>query len=446
MGRRLAFLIGNQSFGPNSGLDPLSGPLNDVAAMKAVLADPARGGCEVQHFADGRREDILPALEEALNGTGPGDMMLLFYAGHGKLDPAGRLCLATAETRASALYSTSMPAAELRNLIANARCDQVVLLLDCCYSGAAGREFSRGGVDDQLALMREAQGLHVLTASTGFQTARELEGADAGKVMGRFTRAITEGLTSGRADCDRDGQVSLSDLRRYLAETIRGQTPQYWAQDAAGDPVIARAGPVETPAQKRARRLGAWFAEGRIPEGDYPALSAAAAGQGDARLAALVARMLDNPQMSAEALMGAWHGATSPPEERPAEPRQFRETRQAEPPRLETPRAETSRAEAPRATPPEAPASLWARYWRWSTNPPAGSWRDGLRWRKGDYIGYFVTLFFFYAVLALDAQPHDPDPVQVVSVAIWLGCVWSSVKFCRWLWRRLSGSGTKATP
>lgn len=328
MARRLAFLIGNESFAPEAGLGSLAGPRNDAAALEAVLQDPGRGDFKVTTLLDQPRGVVMPALDMALGTAEPGDLVLLFYAGHGKLDHGGRLCLAVADTRTSALYSTSIPAAELRNLIANSNCGQVVLLLDCCYSGAAGREFVRGTVEDQLSLMREAQGLHLLTASTNYQTARELETEAGGVVMGKFTRAITEGIATGAADHDRDGLVTLSDLRQHLARTVRGQTPQYWAQEAAGDPVIARAGPAETSAQRRLHRLGAWYADGRISESLYLEIAAAAGETGNAARAALVQPLLDNPRTTVEALLGAWEGAirrqrrpnpktAAPPENRP---------------------------------------------------------------------------------------------------------------------------------
>jgi uncharacterized caspase-like protein len=313
MARRLAFLIGNQNFRPDADLDPLKGPLNDIAELGKVLADPERGQFEVHSFADRGRAEIMPALEEALNGAELGDMVLLFYAGHGKLDPSGRLCLATAETRAAALYSTSIPSAELRSLIGHSRCESIVLLLDCCYSGAAGKEFVRGGAADQLSLMREAQGLHVLTSATGYQTAKELESAEGGRIMGHFTRAVVSGLASGEADSDKDGKVSLADLRKYLSRVIRGQTPQYFAQNASDDPVLGLARPPEPPEQKRLRRLGAWYAEGKVPHDRYQALVDAASGQGESRLSVMVQGLLDDAATTPQSLLAAWDGATKPP-------------------------------------------------------------------------------------------------------------------------------------
>src|SRR6185436_4902692 len=102
----------------------------------------------------------------------------------------GSLCLATRETEAGALRSTSITGSELKQMIKNSDARAVVLLLDCCFSGAIGKEFGgiRGGVDDQLRLMHaDAQGLHILTASTGTQTVKERTVDADGKVMGAFT-------------------------------------------------------------------------------------------------------------------------------------------------------------------------------------------------------------------------------------------------------------------
>jgi Caspase domain len=312
MARRIAILVGNGRFLAESELAPLQGPPNDVASLAAVLQDADRGGFEVQQFVDARKDVVLPVIDEVLNAVEAEDLVLLFYAGHGKLDPSGRLCLATAETRAAALRSTSIPVSELKELVAQSRAGGVILLLDCCFSGAIGKEF-RSGVDDQLALMQDAQGLHILTAATGLQTARERDADSSGNVMGAFTRVIVDGISSGAADRDGDGEITLSDLRRHLQETIRGQTPKYFAHDASGDPRIARARPPETREQKRLRRLGRWYNEGVIPEALYPTITDAASGEGDPKLVALVQRMLDNKEMRARQLVSAWEAAVAPP-------------------------------------------------------------------------------------------------------------------------------------
>jgi uncharacterized caspase-like protein len=193
---RIAFLIGNQTFRSDSGLLPLHGPVNDVAALAPLLRDPERGKFEVREFLDKSHHEVLPGLEQALGSAALGDLFLIYYSGHGKLARNGRLCLATADTRQDALRSTSIPARHLRDLVEESNCDQVVLLLDCCYSGAFD-DGLRGDVGSELRVVDNASGFYIMTASTSIQTAREAALLPDGMVMGRFTAALVEGIENG---------------------------------------------------------------------------------------------------------------------------------------------------------------------------------------------------------------------------------------------------------
>lgn len=245
MGRRIAFLLGNASFLPGSGFKPLRGPLNDVEALSDALSDADRGGFEVRAFRDATSGEIKAAIDEELGSAKRDDMVLIAYAGHGKPDRNGRLCLATADTKATALYSTSIPASHLREMVDASDCGTVVLLLDCCYSGAATN--LRGDVESELRSLQSASGLYILTASSEFETAREGEAGTAreseveasGVIMGKFTAALVDGINSGAADRDKDGEIKLQDLVDHVRATLRGQKPQYFAARAGGDPLIS---------------------------------------------------------------------------------------------------------------------------------------------------------------------------------------------------------------
>ena len=203
MAKRVAFLIGNQTFRPDSGLLPLQGPANDLKALGRLLRDPEHGRFEVNEFFDKAHHEVSPEIEQALNGAAPDDLFLIYYSGHGKLDRYGGLCLAMANTRPGALLGTSIPARHLGELVEHSDCDQVVLLLDCCYSGAVGL---RADVESELHAVENARGFYILTASSDLQAAREEEPAAGGAVMGCFTAALVSGIESGTADRDWQGQ------------------------------------------------------------------------------------------------------------------------------------------------------------------------------------------------------------------------------------------------
>jgi hypothetical protein len=234
---RVAFLIGNQTFRPDSGLLPLQGPANDVAALARLLRDPERGNFEVHEFHDKTHHEILPELEQALSSAALGDLFLIYYSGHGKLARNGHLCLATADTHQSAVRATSIPTRHLRDLVEESDCDQVVLLLDCCYSGAVD-DGLRGDLGSELKIMENAHGFYIITASTGMQTARETA-LSRDVVMGQFTAALVNGIESGAADRVRKGKILLSDLRDYLGHVAIGSTPQFFDRRASGDPFIS---------------------------------------------------------------------------------------------------------------------------------------------------------------------------------------------------------------
>ena len=284
---RIAFLVGNQNFRPDSGLAPLRGPHNDVGALSRILGDLERGKFEVHELVDKPRHEILPEIEQALTRAAPGDLVLIYYSGHGKLDRNGRVCLATADTREGALQATSIPARHLTDLVNQSDCDQVVLMLDCCYSGAV--DDLRGDVASEMHVLEDARGFYILTASTETQTAKEAEPRADGTVMGRFTAALVDAIESGAADAGRKGRILLSDLRRHLEQAVTGQTPQFFARRASGDPLICLSPTTAAPlldedvladlsAESWHRRLGAVsYLLTTMREGPPPAREAALA-------------------------------------------------------------------------------------------------------------------------------------------------------------------------
>jgi uncharacterized caspase-like protein len=280
--RRIALLIGNGAYPREPELVPLAGPANDVRHLAEVLGSPTAGAFdEVKTFVDREHHAIAPELEETLAEAGHDALVLIYYSGHGKLNSRGQLCLATVNTRLSQLHSTSLPLPTLKTLIDESRCRQVLLILDCCFSGAAGKAFLRGTVDDQLLLSaQESSGLHILSSSTALEVSREREHEDGGEVMGNFTRCMVEGMRSGAADLNGDGVVTLSELREYVGRNLRGQSPRYWGIEAGGDPPVARnAGVVRAREEREAaerrrtsvaqKRLTDWLRAGQLPADVY---------------------------------------------------------------------------------------------------------------------------------------------------------------------------------
>jgi Flp pilus assembly protein TadD len=235
--KRVAFLIGNATFPNAPDLRPLAGPPNDVRRLGELFEDPEIGGYEVHSFVDRRSTEILPALEEKLTELGRDDFVLIYYSGHGRLDRSGKLCLASVDTRTNAIVNTSIRVRSLTDLLYQSNVGNTVLLLDCCFSGAAGQDL-RGSVSDELA-QQTPVGHHIFTSSTDTEVSRDEVDDSLGEKLGAFTARLIHGLKSGEADTDADGAIGLQELRNYVQNSLQRQKPQYWGKATFRDPLIA---------------------------------------------------------------------------------------------------------------------------------------------------------------------------------------------------------------
>jgi len=270
VGRRLALLIGT-SCSPDVGaaLPDLAGPPNDLALLGSILSDASIGGFDTRTLLDRTSGEVQLEVELALRHADPDDLVLIYFSGHGKLDALGDLCLVMHNTHAHGLRSTSLPIPSLRDFIRASNCERIVVILDCCYSGAAGRAFLRGGVPEQVGQIQQGKGRFVLSSATSTETSREREHVEDGCVYGTFTYAMAQGIRSGAADVNHDGQITVSDLCSYVVQNVREQTPQHWGLEVNGDILIAHnphltAAPLEQELQLAIRSRFAEMREGAV--------------------------------------------------------------------------------------------------------------------------------------------------------------------------------------
>jgi hypothetical protein len=227
MTRRHAILIASSDFLPDSGIETLRYPVNDVNEMETVLsADDFH--FDVIKIINQSSSDVQTKLETWLQDVPYEDLVLIYYSGHGKLNRARELYLSCANTRDTILNSTAVPYKWLMDvLLREHSLQQLAVILDCCYAGraiAGSRGASRGAVEEQVrAAVTESwekwRGHFFLGASGANQTAEERE-QDG---HGRFTKHIIHGLRSGDADMDGDGYISAKDLASYVKRQLRSQ-------------------------------------------------------------------------------------------------------------------------------------------------------------------------------------------------------------------------------
>jgi Caspase domain len=239
-------------------LRQLEAPGHDARSLSSVLSTPTIGDFNVTTLEDEPAPKVTQEIEAFFDGRRREDLVLLYFSGHGILDESARLYFATTDTRVDRPRSTAVSADFVNDLMGECRSRRQVLVLDCCNSGAFARGIKAGstiGTGDRF----EGRGRVVITASDALQYAFEgdhVEGEGIGSV---FTRALVDGLRSGKADLNGDGDITLDELYDYVYGRVLDdsprQRPRKWAFGVEGQIVVARTAvpsPAPSPPPQRA--------------------------------------------------------------------------------------------------------------------------------------------------------------------------------------------------
>ncbi|MBX9387558.1 AAA domain-containing protein [Streptomonospora nanhaiensis] len=220
---RTALLLGVNRY-LDASLSDLRSPRADVDAVEAALK--ANGHFDrVRALHDPTRDQAVEAVEEILADGRPDDVAFIAFSGHGIKNRRGRLHLAFHDTRRQRLETTALSADTLKRMLADSRVQRIVLLLDCCYSGAFADGFAtRAEADDDFDVERQlgqddSVGTYVLASAGGTQYA--VEGDNAERVRPSvFSDAVARGLWGEADDSNGDGWVDNVDLYQFVHRAV----------------------------------------------------------------------------------------------------------------------------------------------------------------------------------------------------------------------------------
>lgn len=223
----------------------LPGAAADAEHLRDVLGDPAIGGFEVNVLVDESAREWKIAIEQFFSSATSDDTLLLHLSCHGRKNRRNQLHFITLDSKFDALTATSIEADFIAARMEDSRSRRIILLLDCCYSGAFNKGMrTRGDQEVEVKETFEGNGRIVITSSTSLQYSYETahETDLASRVEGQpsvFTSAVVHGLRTGDADIDEDGVISADDLYRFISrrvpEQVPDQTPTLSVTSAEGE-------------------------------------------------------------------------------------------------------------------------------------------------------------------------------------------------------------------
>ena len=175
-------------------------------------------------------KDSPPALAK-IKPAQPEDAVIFYFSGHGTAQndrfyliphdlgyqgPRAKLD----STGLAAILAHSISDLELEEALRNVDVDQLLLVIDACNSGQAlkAQEERRGPMNTRgLAQLAYEKGMYILTASQSDEVAFESAGLKHSYLAYAL---VEEGIKSGAADADGNGQVFLKEWFDYATERV----------------------------------------------------------------------------------------------------------------------------------------------------------------------------------------------------------------------------------
>lgn len=146
------------------------------------------------------REEIKDAISQLFSTKA--EVALLYFAGHGHIEPTGGYLLGSDAKRGDDGISLN----EVLTLANESKASNKVIILDSCHSGIAG---SAPGIRDSALI---SEGITILTASTSDQYASEKNGS------GVFTTLLVDALNGSAANIL--GDVTPGSVYAHIDQSL----------------------------------------------------------------------------------------------------------------------------------------------------------------------------------------------------------------------------------
>lgn len=218
----------------SAGIRPLQYADDDARAMAAFLADKNGAGIPPAQLRvlideDATRENILDAFRDFLSTSESGDLVYIYFAGHGITSPEQNATyFLSSDADLARPQSTAVDQAEITALLTQrVKAGKIVFFIDACHGGGLGLTGVRlRGATTVLSsrllteLVSKKDGTAFFSASRAAEQSQEGPRWDG---HGVFTYYLVKGLR-GAADANTDAKVTVDELADYVGAQVKSDT------------------------------------------------------------------------------------------------------------------------------------------------------------------------------------------------------------------------------
>jgi WD40 repeat protein len=184
------------------------GKIYKKVVLKTLLNEQATSG------------NIMDALDWIEKETTQKDMAIIFIAGHGINDDKGNYYFMSHNGNTEKLRRTAVKWIEIEDTIKELP-SKVVLLVDTCHSGNIRGSGKRRDITSAIkSIVNSGVGSVIMTATTG--RGYSYEKSEWGH--GAFTKSLLESIEEGKADYNKDGEISIKEMDLYITERVKKLT------------------------------------------------------------------------------------------------------------------------------------------------------------------------------------------------------------------------------
>jgi hypothetical protein len=164
--------------------------------------------------------DVDRELAWIMKQAGPGDRIYFFYSGHGAPDAASQTpYLLPYDGDPRYVRETAMRLGDVLERLSQSKAKETFAFVDSCFSGVGGRSVLPPGARPLVAISdpKPSGAVALFSASAGNQ----ISGPTQARDRGAFSRYLVEGLGTGAADADGDGQITLGELSAWVSPRVQ---------------------------------------------------------------------------------------------------------------------------------------------------------------------------------------------------------------------------------